>query len=167
MSVPDLESLGRGSSWEGVRALVTGFGVSGFAAADTLTHLGADVVAVDESDDEGLQEKAKLLGILGTDVRLGAGSTDLTAEGFDLVVTSPGWPPSSPVLTDAANRGIPVWGEVELAWRLRGDNPPPWLCVTGTNGKTTTVQMLAEILRADGQNAIAVGNVGTRCSRRS
>ncbi len=157
----DLDSLGRDSSWEGVRALVTGFGVSGFAAADTLTHLGATVVAVDESVDESLQEKAKLLGILGADVRLGAGSTDLTAEGFDLVVTSPGWPPSNPVLMDAASRSIPVWGEVELAWRLRGKNPVPWLAVTGTNGKTTTVQMLAEILRADGLNAIAVGNVGT------
>lgn len=157
----DLDALGRESSWEGVRALVTGFGVSGFAAADTLTHLGATVVAVDESDDESLQEKAKLLGILGADVRLGSGSTELTAEGFDLVVTSPGWPPSNPVLMDAASRSIPVWGEVELAWRLRGENPVPWLAVTGTNGKTTTVQMLAEILRADGLNAIAVGNVGT------
>ncbi len=76
-------------------------------------------------------------------------------------MTSPGWPPSNPVLLDAAARSIPVWGEVELAWRLRGDNPVPWLAVTGTNGKTTTVQMLAEILRADGLNAIAVGNVGT------
>ncbi len=77
------------------------------------------------------------------------------------MVTSPGWPPTNRVLLDAAARSIPVWGEVELAWRLRGDNPVPWLAVTGTNGKTTTVQMLAEILRADGLNAIAVGNVGT------
>lgn len=157
----ELDALGRDSSWEGVRALVTGFGVSGFAAADTLTHLGAAVVAVDESDDEPLQEKAKLLGILGADVRLGQGSTDITAEGFDLVVTSPGWPPSNPVLLDAASRSIPVWGEVELAWRLRGDDAAPWLCVTGTNGKTTTVQMLEQILLAEGLNAIAVGNVGT------
>ncbi len=69
--VLDLDSLGRESSWEGVRALVTGFGVSGFAAADTLTHLGAKVVAVDEADDDSLREKAKLLEILGADVRLG------------------------------------------------------------------------------------------------
>ncbi len=161
MSGSDLDALGRDSSWEGVRALVTGFGVSGFAAADTLTHLGATVVAVDEADESSMQEKAKLLEILGADVRLGEGSTNITAEGFDLVVTSPGWPPSNAVLLDAAARSIPVWGEVELAWRLRGDNPVPWLAVTGTNGKTTTVQMLEAILRADGLNAIAVGNVGT------
>ncbi len=157
----DLAALGRSSSWEGVRALVTGFGVSGFAAADTLTHLGATVVAVDDSDDGSLTEKATMLEILGADVRLGPGSTAISAAGFDLVVTSPGWPPSAPVLVDAAARAIPVWGEVELAWRLRGDNPAPWLAVTGTNGKTTTVQMLEAILRADGRNALAVGNVGT------
>lgn len=161
MTGPDLESLGRESSWEGVRALVTGFGVSGFAAADTLTHLGATVVAVDEAEGTTLGEKAKLLEILGADIRLGVGSTDVTSEGFDLVVTSPGWPPFNPVLVDAATRSIPVWGEVELAWRLRGDDPVPWLAVTGTNGKTTTVQMLEAILRADGLNALAVGNVGT------
>ena len=161
MTGPDLESLGRESSWEGVRALVTGFGVSGFAAADTLTHLGATVVAVDEAEGTTLGEKAKLLEILGADIRLGVGSTDVTSEGFDLVVTSPGWPPFNPVLVDAATRSIPVWGEVELAWRLRGDDPVPWLAVTGTNGKTTTVQMLEAILRAEGLNALAVGNVGT------
>ena len=161
MTGPDLESLGRESSWEGVRALVTGFGVSGFAAADTLTHLGATVVAVDEAEGTTLGEKAKLLEILGADIRLGVGSTDVTSEGFDLVVTSPGWPPFNPELVDAATRSIPVWGEVELAWRLRGDDPVPWLAVTGTNGKTTTVQMLEAILRADGLNALAVGNVGT------
>ncbi len=56
---------------------------------------------------------------------------------------------------------MPVWGEVELAWRLRGEGAAPWLAVTGTNGKTTTVQMLEAILRAEGLNALAVGNVGT------
>ena len=67
MTGPDLESLGRESSWEGVRALVTGFGVSGFAAADTLTHLGATVVAVDEAEGTTLGEKAipKQLGMEG------------------------------------------------------------------------------------------------------
>ena len=61
----------------------------------------------------------------------------------DLVVTSPGWKPSAPLLAQATERGIPVWGEVELAWRLRDpEHAAPWLAVTGTNGKTTTVQML-------------------------
>jgi UDP-N-acetylmuramoylalanine--D-glutamate ligase len=76
-------------------------------------------------------------------------------------VTSPGWRPSAPLLAQARARGIPIWGEVELAWRLRDpDHAAPWLCVTGTNGKTTTVQMLDAILRAAGLRSVAAGNVG-------
>ncbi len=156
-----LLSLGRESSWEGVRAAVGGLGVSGFAAADTLQHLGADVIVLDDGDDDVLREKGTLLELLGVDVRLGPGSTSTFPEGIDLLVTSPGWSPTTPLLAEAAARAIPVWGEVELAWRLRGENPAPWLTVTGTNGKTTTVQMLESILRAQGLNALAVGNVGT------
>jgi UDP-N-acetylmuramoylalanine--D-glutamate ligase len=79
----------------------------------------------------------------------------------DLVVTSPGWRPTSPMLVQARERGVPVWGEVELAWRLRGPRAAPWLCVTGSNGKTTTVQMVDAICRAAGLRSAAVGNVGT------
>jgi UDP-N-acetylmuramoylalanine--D-glutamate ligase len=161
MSIPDIGALGRESSWEGVRAAVGGLGVSGFAAADTLQHLGAEVIALDDGDDDALREKATLLEILGVDVRIGPGSTATFPDDVDLFVTSPGWAPTTPMLAEAAARGIPVWGEVELAWRLRGENPAPWLTVTGTNGKTTTVQMLESILRAQGLNALAVGNVGT------
>jgi UDP-N-acetylmuramoylalanine--D-glutamate ligase len=161
MTPRDLEPLGRESSWEGVRAVVGGLGVSGFAAADTLQHLGAGVIALDDGDDDALREKATLLEILGVDVRLGPGSTASLPDDIDLVVTSPGWGPNTPILREAAGRGIPVWGEVELAWRLRGQDAAPWLAVTGTNGKTTTVQMLESILRAEGLNALAVGNVGT------
>ena len=158
---PDISTLGRESSWEGVRAAVGGLGVSGFAAADTLQHLGADVVVLDDGDDDVLREKATLLEILGVDVRVGPGSTATFPEGVDLFVTSPGWSPTTPLLAEAAARAVPVWGEVELAWRLRGEDAAPWLTVTGTNGKTTTVQMLESILRAQGLNALAVGNVGT------
>jgi UDP-N-acetylmuramoylalanine--D-glutamate ligase len=156
-----LDQLGRHDSWEGVRAVVAGFGVSGFAAADSLTHVGASVIALDESDAGERQERAALLEILGADVRLGAGSTDHLPGDVDVVVTSPGWRPSSPLLAQAAARGIPVWGEVELAWRLRDPgHETPWLAVTGTNGKTTTVQMLEAILRAAGLRTVACGNVG-------
>ena len=86
----------------------------------------------------------------------------MPAEDVDLVVTSPGWRPDQPMLLEAAARGIPVWGEVELAWRMRAKNgAAPWLTVTGTNGKTTTVNMLASILRAAGLRATSAGNVGT------
>jgi UDP-N-acetylmuramoylalanine--D-glutamate ligase len=159
----DPAALGRHDDWSGVRAVVAGFGVSGFAAVDNLTHLGASVVALDEKPD-GKQEQAELLGVLGADIRLGEGTTDRLPEGADLLVVSPGWKPTAPLLVQAAERGIPVWGEVELAWRLRDHgptgSPAPWLAVTGTNGKTTTVQMLHAILQAAGLRSVAAGNVG-------
>ena len=153
--------------WSSTRAVVCGFGVSGFAAADTLLHLGADVIVLDQSapdmtqPDGAAAEQARLLDILGADLRLGPEAWDGTLPaGVDLVVTSPGWSPTHPVLTAAAASGVPVWGEVELAWRLRQPDAAPWLCVTGTNGKTTVVQMLDAILRAAGLRSAAVGNVG-------
>ncbi len=158
---PHPDALGRHDSWEAVRAVVAGFGVSGFAAADNLTHLGAAVTALDESTSDVKAEQAALLEVLGASVRLGSGSTATLPDDVDLVVTSPGWRPDAPLLAQAAARGIPVWGEVELAWRLRDpDRPVPWLAVTGTNGKTTTVRMLDAILRAAGLRSAAVGNVG-------
>jgi UDP-N-acetylmuramoylalanine--D-glutamate ligase len=156
-----LDELGRHDSWDGVRAVVAGFGVSGFAAADNLTHLGASVTALDESDAADRAERATLLEILGATVRLGEGATAALPDDVDVVVTSPGWRPDAPLLAQAAARGIPVWGEVELAWRLRDpEHTTPWLAVTGTNGKTTTVQMLEAILRTAGLRTVAAGNVG-------
>jgi len=85
--------------------------------------------------------------------------------GTDLVITSPGWKPDAPLLAEAAAAGVEVMGDVELAWRLRpvlaGGRQQQWLGVTGTNGKTTTVRMLALMLQAAGYRAIAAGNVGT------
>jgi len=159
--VPYSDSLGRTSDWSGVRVVVAGFGVSGFAAADNLTFLGARVTALDESEAGDRVERATLLESLGATVRLGAGTTATLPDDVDLVVTSPGWAPSAPLLAQATGRGIPVWGEVELAWRLRDPGrPAPWLAVTGTNGKTTTVQMLEAMLRAAGLRTVAAGNVG-------
>ncbi len=161
MTRPDLGALGRQDSWTGVRAVVAGMGVSGFAAADTLTHLGAQVTALDEASTPEREEKATLLEILGATVRLGQGSTTALPEDVDLLVTSPGWRPDAPLLAQAAAHGVPVWGEVELGWRLRDPEcPAPWLGVTGTNGKTTTVQMLEAMLRAGGLRTVACGNVG-------
>ncbi len=161
MSRPDLDALGRTDSWAGVHVVVVGIGVSGFAAADNLVHVGAQVTVLAESATEAQQEKGELLGMLGAEVRVGPGETVSLPDGVDLVVTSPGVPPDAPLLAAAYSAGIPVWGEVELAWRLRDpENPGVWLCVTGTNGKTTTVQMLHAILEAAGISAVACGNVG-------
>ena len=157
----NVDRLNRTSDWSGVVAVVAGFGVSGYAAADNLLFLGAHVTALDEVTSEARAEQAELLTTLGATVRLEPGATSVLPDRVDLVVTSPGWKPASPLLAQAAARGIPVWGEVELAWRLRDPtHPAPWLAVTGTNGKTTTVQMLQSILLAAGLRAAAVGNVG-------
>ncbi|MBA3989435.1 MAG: UDP-N-acetylmuramoyl-L-alanine--D-glutamate ligase [Propionibacteriales bacterium] len=156
-----LASADQRSPWEQVRVAVAGLGLSGFAAADALQHLGAAVTVVAESTDEASREKATLLEILGVDVRLGGDPRGDLPGDLDLVVMSPGIPPGAPLPAEAARRGLLVWGDVELAWRLRDPaNLTPWLCVTGTNGKTTTVQMLEAMLRADGLRAAAAGNVG-------
>jgi UDP-N-acetylmuramoylalanine--D-glutamate ligase len=162
--VTDPSGLRREDSWDGVRAVVAGFGVSGFAAADNLTHLGASVTALADTATPAQLERAELLEVLGARVDIHAGATSRLPDDVDVVITSPGFRPDAPLLQQAAARGVPVWGEVELAWRLRAagpdGTPAPWLCVTGTNGKTTTVQMLDAILRAAGLRSVAAGNVG-------
>lgn len=137
--------------------LVAGLGVSGAAAARVLLGRGTPVLLTDAAEPAVLGELvaagARWLGAVGT-----------VPGGVELVVTSPGWRPDHPLLADAAARGIEVVGEPELAWRLRlgaeDGTAAPWLAVTGTNGKTTTVTMLEAILLAAGHRAVAAGNVG-------
>ena len=162
MKSPDwLSDADRASEWSALSVVVAGIGVSGFAAADALLGLGATVTIVDERDGEAENDRARVLEILGAMVRLGPGSAARLPGNAQLVVTSPGWRPTAPLLVAAGREGVPIWGEVELAWHLRDlDRPAPWLAVTGTNGKTTTVRMLAEMLRASGLRATAAGNVG-------
>ncbi len=148
------------SPWSQARVLVTGLGVSGFAAADGLLEFGAQVVVVEDKVTEANSDKAELLRTLGAEVRLGPGSSTLRPDGIDLIVTT-GWSPTHPLLAAAAGAGIPIWSEPELAWRLsRPKRPTPWLGITGTNGKTTTTQMLESMLRAAGLRTAAVGNIG-------
>jgi UDP-N-acetylmuramoylalanine--D-glutamate ligase len=144
--------------FQGKRVTVAGLGVSGVPAAKVLHARGAIVTVVNDGDDARAREQAAGLRALGITVRLGDGAT--LPEGTELIVTAPGWKPDKPLFTAAAEKGVPVWGDVELAWRLRGPGAAPWLAVTGTNGKTTTVQMLASILRAAGLRTAAVGNIG-------
>lgn len=158
---PDwLATADRNSPWAQLQVVVAGLGRSGFAAADGLLELGAQVTVLDDADPESLTDRAHILEVLGADVRLGPGASEKLPSGTDLVVTSPGWPPHRPLLVQAAEQGVPIWGEVELAWRL-ADRSVPWLGVTGTNGKTTTVGMLTSILTAAGLRVAEVGNVGT------
>jgi UDP-N-acetylmuramoylalanine--D-glutamate ligase len=149
--------------WPDLHVTVAGLGISGVPAAKVLRGLGAEVTVVDGGEGPRQQAQAAELRALGIEVRLGDGET--LPEGTRLVVTTPGWPPYAPLFAAADKAGLPVWGDVELAWMLRRPlaatgEPAPWLAVTGTNGKTTTVQMLASILTAAGKRTAAVGNVG-------
>ena len=161
-SLPAEERPWPGMDVAGLRILVTGFGVSGYAIADQTMQRGARVLVVDGADTPEIRERARILEVLGAEFRLGAEHTRALPEDreIDLVVTSPGWRPDQPLLAAAAARGIPVWSEVELARRMQAADGPAWLGITGTNGKTTTVTMLESILRAAGLRAVACGNVG-------
>jgi len=145
--------------WDGLSVCVAGIGVSGRAAARVLAERGARVTLVEGRDGDDQRALAAGLEKQGVTVRLGDGET--LPEGTELVVTSPGWRPDAPLLVAAADAGIEVFGEVELAWRLRPEGAAPWLAITGTDGKTTVVRMLACMLEAAGHDALAVGNVGT------
>ena len=155
----NVQELNRHSDWSQVRVTVLGLGIAGYAAADNLTFIGAMVTAVDERDSLDLQEKKNILETLGATVILGE-PLALPAVS-NIVVVSPGIPPTHPVIQSALESGIPVWGELEVAWRLRdSEDAAPWLCITGTNGKTTTTLMLESMLQAAGLRAVAAGNIG-------
>ena len=144
-------------SWRGLRVVVAGLGIAGFACADALLQREADVVVIDDNDGPEQVNKAQILEVLGATVLLGDASVLPDA---DLLVVSPGLPPSASVTQAALAAGMPVWGELELAWRIRDPDGAPWLFVTGTNGKTTTTLMLASMFRAAGLRTDAVGNIG-------
>ncbi len=137
----------------GRTVLVCGVRLAGEAAARALLARGARLLLSD-------RERTTAVAPLEANGARFLGAVERLPDGVDLVVTSPGFRPDHPLFVSAASAGVEVLGEVELAWRLRGAAAAPWLAVTGTNGKTTTVRMLESILRAAGERALAVGNVG-------
>ena len=141
--------------FDGRRAVVLGAGVAGRAAAAALVAEGARVTLTDAAEADDLGDMGDLRAI-GVDVRLG-GQRPEDFDGADLVVTSPGIAPTAPVFAWASERGLEVWGELEVGARLAG---VPYVAVTGTNGKTTTTGMIASCLRASGLDAAACGNIG-------
>jgi UDP-N-acetylmuramoylalanine--D-glutamate ligase len=143
-----------GEAWLPPRALVVGLARSGRAAASALARRGVHVVAADSS----LDADAGRLGELGVELRLGT-EEEALLEGVDLVVKSPGVPAESGLVAGARLRGIPVWSEVELGYRLLPTGARV-IGVTGTNGKTTTTELLGAIFRADGRPVEVAGNVG-------
>jgi UDP-N-acetylmuramoylalanine--D-glutamate ligase len=139
--------------------------VTGFSVADTLVELGAEVLVVARGATD---EHRELLDVIGASFVQADDAVPPALAGFDadLVVVSPGYPPRHPFLVWAAEQALEIWGDIELAWRLRDKvvrpdgAPADWLCVTGTNGKTTTTQLTATMLVAGGLRAAPAGNIG-------
>jgi UDP-N-acetylmuramoylalanine--D-glutamate ligase len=139
--------------------LVAGGGVTGRSVLTALASLGVTATLCD--DDPVTRQQFADAGTATVDSSTAAQHiTD-----YALVVTSPGFPPTAPVPSAAAASGVPVWGDVELAWRLdaSGHYGPPrrWLAVTGTNGKTTTTSMLQAMLTSAGLRSRLCGNIGS------
>lgn len=155
------------ADWSELRVAVFGVGVTGFSVADTLVELGARVLVVAARASD---EHRQLLAVIGAAFELQADESTtpdaLAAFDPELVVVSPGYHPDHALLRWAHERGIPVWGDIELAWRLRDKvprsdgSPVEWISVTGTNGKTTTTQLTATMLVAGGLRAAPAGNIG-------
>ena len=141
----------------GARVLVTGAGITGRSVSAVLEPTGVRLTICDD-DPKALQRLITPATVVTT------AEAQAHIADYDLVVTSPGFPPTAPVLAAAADAGVPIWGDVELAWRLdsSGHFGPPrqWLVVTGTNGKTTTTSMLHAMLTAAGRRALLCGNIG-------
>ncbi|MGI9824822.1 UDP-N-acetylmuramoyl-L-alanine--D-glutamate ligase [Agromyces sp. Marseille-Q5079] len=149
------------SDWKGLRVVVLGAGVTGFAVADTLSELGAEVLLVASSVDD---DRARILDVIGVRVLrhpLDSVPDEVVAFAPEVVVASPGFHPDNAVLDWAPGAGVAVWGDIELAWRVRDKvNAAEWILVTGTNGKTTTTQLAATLLAANGLRAAPCGNIG-------
>jgi UDP-N-acetylmuramoylalanine--D-glutamate ligase len=139
---------------KGKRVTVAGLGETAVALARLLLRADAVPFVSESGEAEGSEEQVAALEALGVPYELG-GHTPARFEGADLCVPSPGVPPSIAPLQAAVARGIPVWGELEVAWRCCG---APVLAVTGTNGKTTTTELLHAMARAGGFDAALAGN---------
>ncbi|MDA4894196.1 UDP-N-acetylmuramoyl-L-alanine--D-glutamate ligase [Streptomyces sp. MS2A] len=154
------------ADWKGLRVAVLGLSVTGFSAADTLTELGAEVLVLSESASDDYR---RLVPVIGAGLHLGPLNEvpeALAAFAPEVVIASPGFAPSHPVIRWVRDNGIALWGDVELAWRvrdkvLRADGTPAeWTLITGTNGKTTTTRLAASMLVEGGLRAAPCGNIG-------
>ena len=154
-TLPTRDVFGR--SWKGRRVTAVGLGRSGQAAAVLLHRAGCRVRMTDHRSTPELREAADRLLAGGVDaVELG-GHTRGSLAGAELVVVSPGVPDASAPLQWAAQDGIPVMGEIDLAFHFC---QAPVIAVTGTNGKSTAVTLIAAVLAAAGRSAVACGNLG-------
>jgi UDP-N-acetylmuramoylalanine--D-glutamate ligase len=150
------------SDWTQTSVVVIGLAKTGFSVADTLNELGAKVLVVAESCSDEILDIVEVLGIRNVIGTVAKQQEAISEFAPDLIVVSPGVPPTNALVKSAMEKGIPLWGDVDLAWRLRDrfDTKQEWICVTGTNGKTTVVEMTEAMLLAAGVKAVACGNIG-------
>lgn len=145
----------RAEALRGKRVAVVGMGLTGVASAKKLVQLGARVEAFDNADTDAVRHAARRLRELGVRTTIGEIlKSDLADK--DLVVVSPGVPPTSPSMDAAAAAGVEVISEIELASRVCGGQI---VAVTGTNGKTTTATLIGELLKAGGRDTVVAGNI--------
>ena len=136
---------------------VLGAGLSGSAAAQLLRSEGAQVTMLDSAEEMNLL-KSTIDNLGAQDVRVICGAAaDEDSSTYQMAVLSPGIDPASRLVRNFLSRGIDIIGELELGWR---SCEIPVIAVTGTNGKTTTTELLAQMLNACGQRTIACGNIG-------
>ena len=126
------------------RFLILGAGVTGSAVASSLRSRGGLVTITDENAQGAVRPET------------------VNLANFEAVVISPGWRPDHPLVVQVLSSNLHILNEIDLAWQIRAELAPQqkWLAVTGTNGKTTTVEMVAKILQTAGLKAVACGNVG-------
>ena len=132
------------------RVLVLGSGITGRSVAQVISNMGAEISVYDENESSEFNfQRASL--------------NDVSNVNWAAAVVSPGWRPSHPIIADLRNREIPLLNEIDLAWEIKQQVAPEqkWLAVTGTNGKTSTVELTESILKTAGISAFACGNVGT------
>jgi len=136
--------------FSGQRILILGAGVTGLVVARSLSKRRALISIADD----------QISAVDGFDV---APSQSYDVKNFDAVIVSPGWRPDHPLISNAILAGIKIMNEIDLAWSLRAEIAPTqrWIALTGTNGKTSTVELTAAMLREGGISAVACGNVGT------
>jgi len=137
------------------KVTVVGGGISGIAAAKLLLHKNASVTLYDSNKT---LEKEKILSLIGAKVPMVCGEfTKELADSTELLVLSPGVPTDLPFVLDLKERGVPVWGEIELAYQIAGGK---FIGITGTNGKTTTTALTGEIMQQWFSEVFVVGNIG-------
>lgn len=151
------------SNWSGIKVAVLGLGKTGFSVADTLNELGSELLVVAEAAEAEVLDILEVLGVRSViDENPMVLQNAIDEFQPDLLVVSPGALPTSPIVSNAVKKMVPIWTDIDLAWRLKDKfvSNQEWICITGTNGKTTTTELTEAMFLAADVKAVACGNIG-------